>query len=86
MEVFDAEMASLPVSAEEAFKYITDPETTKKPSKIIFYADNSTEIRKIFRGAQGKAQSHLRGFRRIISKLLNDSEDTQVTISWCPGH
>ena len=62
--MYDAEMAGLQAAAEEAFKYTTDPKTTQKPSKIIFYADNSAAIRKIFEGAQGKAQSHSREFRR----------------------
>ena len=76
-------------------------ETEDNPRYLLVYSDGSLTKRQgrrltgfgvvgyssgqeVFR--KGKPQSHSREFRRIVGKLLNESEDTQISISWCPGH
>ena len=79
-------MAGLHAAAEEARHYITSNETHPKPDNLIFYADNSAAISKIFEGSHGKSQAHSRAFRKHISKILNETERRRIAISWCPGH
>ena len=84
VEVYDAKMVGLHAAAEEAWRYITCNETHPKPDNLIFYADNSAAISKIFEGSHGKAQAHSRAFRKNISKILNETERIKIAISWCP--
>src|SRR5258705_12062331 len=60
--------------------------TEPKPKRVIFYADNSATITKIFEGAHGKAQHHSKAFRKVISSILCNNPETKIAISWCPGH
>src|SRR5258708_15474509 len=87
-EVYDTEMAGLWAAAEEMKRYILDVQTEPKPERVIFkfYADNLVAITKIFEGVHGKAQQHLKGFRRVIGLILCDNTETKFTISWCPDH
>ena len=86
VEVYDAKMVGLHAAVEEARRYITSNETHPKPNNLIFYADNSAAISKIFEGLHGKAQAHSRAFRKNISKILNKTKRIRIAISWCPGH
>ena len=86
VEVFDTEMAGLHTAVIGARNYLKDNVDATSPNKIIFYADNSSAIRQIFEGSEGKAQAHSRGFRRTIREILDEFPDTKITISWCPGH
>ena len=81
-EVFNAEMAGL----SAAKKFILNSDPNLKPTHVIFYADNSSAISKIFEGLYGQAQEHSRNFRRTIGEILNDNPDSKVAISWGPGH
>ena len=85
-EVYDTEMAGLQAAAEETRRYILDEWTETKPKRIIFYADNSAAITKIFEGAHRKAQQHSKAFRRVIGMILCTNTETKIAISWCPGH
>src|SRR5258708_39515083 len=85
-EVYDTEMAGLRAAAEETRRYILDEWTETKPERIIFYADNSAAITKIFEGTHGKVQQHSKAFRRAIGTILRTNTKTKIAISWCPGH
>ncbi len=85
-EVFDAEMAGLHMAAETMRDFLLAEPHHLKPSNIIFYADNAGSITRIFNGAPGKVQSHLRAFRRTIRKILKEQDGIRIAISWCPGH
>ena len=76
-------MAGLHEAALETQKYIKDEHTSPKPNNIIFYANNTAVIQKIFKGTQGKAQDHSCSFRRVISKILEEFPNTRIAISWC---
>ena len=67
-------MAGLHNAALETQKSIKDEHTSPKPSNIIFYANSTAAIKKIFEGTQGKAQDHLCGFRRAIGEILETPE------------
>ena len=85
-EVFDTEMAGLHTVASETWDYISDTNTTPKPTNIIFYINNAAAIRMIFKGTYSKAQTHSRGFRKAVGKILENFPETKITISCCPGH
>ncbi len=85
-KAYDTKMAGLQAAAEETKRFILDTWTEPKPKKIIFYADDSAAITKIFEGAHGKAQQHSKGFRRAIGSILSNNTEMKIAISWCPGH
>ena len=85
-EVFDVEMAGLHTVAIEARCFIKNVPTGNKLCKIVFYADNTGAIQRIFEGSTGKAQAHSQGFRQEIFNILNADKEARVAISWCPGH
>src|SRR5258708_23373087 len=79
-------MAGLRAAAEETKRFILNAWSEHTPERIIFYADNTAAITKIFEGAHGKAQQHSKGFRRAIGSILCNNTETKIAISWCPGH
>ena len=79
-------MTGIRIAAEETWNYINAEFPLPKPHNVIFYADNAGTIDRIFDGKPGKGQAHSRAFRKTISKILNNNEDTRVAISWCPSH
>jgi ribonuclease HI len=83
---YDAEMWGLRVAAEEVRRRIEDETVTHKPKNIVFYADNTAALTRIFQAKPGKAQEHTREFRKIISGLIHENEDVRIAVSWCPGH
>ena len=85
-EVYDMEMMGIQITMEETWNYINTESSLPKPHNVIFYADNTGTIDIIFDGKPGKGQAHSRAFRKTISKILNNNEDTRVMISWCPSH
>jgi len=85
-EAFDTKMAGLWAAVEETKKFILDTQPELKPKRVIFYANNTTAITKIFEGAHRKAQQHSKGFRKAIGSILCNNTKTKIAISWCPGH
>ena len=79
-------MTGLQAVVVEAQIYIKDKNTFPKPRNIIFYANNSAAIRKIFKGSQGKAQVHSSSFRRAVEEIMKELPESRIAISWCPGH
>ncbi len=57
-EVFDVEMAGLHMVAIEARCFIESMPTENRPHMIVFYANNTGTIQRIFEGSPGKAQAH----------------------------
>ncbi len=70
-EVFNAEMMGLCMAAEATRDFLLAEPPHPKPSNIIFYTDNAGSITRIFDGALGKVQAHLRVFRKIIKEQDN---------------
>ena len=58
----------------------------RQPTRIIFYADNTAAISRIYKGIPGKAQTQSLTFRKHINDILNEVEEALVAISWVPGH
>ena len=79
-------MGSSGVAAEATRDLLLAEPPHSKPSNIIFYTDNAGSISRIFDRAPGKAQAHLRAFRRMIRKILKEQDNIRIAISWCPGH
>src|SRR5260370_12209125 len=85
-EVFDTKMAGLHADATKTKCFIENMPQNRRPEKIVFYADNTGAIHRIFEGSPGKAQAHSRGFRKEICSILNADDESIVAISWCPRH
>src|SRR5260370_19250243 len=71
-EVFDTKMAGLHADATKTRCFIENMPQNRRPSKTVFYADNTGAIHRIFEGSLGKAQAHSRGFRKEICNILNE--------------
>src|SRR5258708_12359220 len=85
-KVFNAEMAGLHMAAEATRDFLLAEHPHPKPSNIIFYSDNMGSITRIFNGPLGKAQPHLRAFRRTIRKIIKEQDNIRIAISSCPDH
>src|SRR5260370_38442878 len=79
------EMAGLHAATTKMRQFLENMPTNRRPSRIVFYADNMGAIHRIFKGSPGKAQAHSRAFRKVICDILNVNKETKVAISWCPG-
>ena len=86
VEAYNAEMTGLRAAAEEVRRRMEDETITHKPNCIIFYADNTTALTRIFQAKPSKAQEHSREFRKTICRLIHDNDDIKIVLSWCPGH
>src|SRR5258708_6927581 len=79
-------MTGLCMAAEATKQFILDGDWTQQPTRIVFYADNSASISRIYKGAPGKAQKKSLTFRRHIKGILHEVKDALIAISWVPGH
>ncbi len=85
-KVFDAEMIGLSTARETAKLFILNGNWTHQLTQIIFYADNTAALTRIYKGTPGKAQAQSLAFRSHIGDILNEVENALVAISWVPGH
>ena len=76
-EVYDAEMMGLCMAADATRDYLLAEHPHPKPSNIIFYSDNVGSITRIFDGALGKAQAHLRAFVTNCTGLCHMSHPSR---------
>jgi ribonuclease HI len=86
MEAYDTEMAGLNAAAEQISATLGDESHLSKPNRVVIYADNTAALTRIIQANPGKAQTHSSNFRKIISRLLTEHENLQITLSWCPGN
>src|SRR5260370_41284428 len=79
-------MTGLSKAGEITRNFILNGDWTHQPTRIVFYADNSAAISRIYKGMPGKAQKQSLAFRKHIQDILNKVEEAIVAISWVPGH
>ncbi len=85
VEVYDTKMRALEVAVELIHKLINS-ETSALPSKIIITTDNTGALQQIFQGSPGKAQGSSTAFHKHVLDILDQHENTQFALTWCPGH
>ncbi len=85
-KVFNTEMTGLSEAGKAAKHFILNGDWTHQPFHIVFYTDNSATISHIHKDTPGKAQEQSLAFRSHIKDILNEVDDTLITVSWVPGH
>ena len=85
VEAYDTEMRALEAAAVLIHELV-DSATSTPPSKIIIATNNTGALQRIFKGSPGKAQGNSITFHEHILAILDQHENMQLALTWCPGH
>ena len=86
-EVYDAEMLALRRGLEAAIEFQQEiPESDRKQSTIILFADNTSSVEAITEEKPGPSQHISQEFVEAAMSFLDENQRASIEISWVPGH
>ena len=86
-EVYDAEMLALLRGLETAIEFQQEsPNTNRRCTRIILFADNTASVTAITKEDPGLSQQISQKFMETAIAFLNTNGRATIEISWVPGH
>ena len=86
-DAYDAEMLALLRGLETAIEFQQAmSEKTRKRSRIILFADNTSSVASITNEKPGSNQRVSLQFVETATTFLNENERASIEVSWVPGH
>jgi ribonuclease HI len=86
-EAYEAEMLALLRGLEMAIEFQKAmPKKTRKRSRIILFADNTSSVASITNEKPGSSRQISQQFVETAATFLNENERASIEVSWVPGH